>query len=94
MGKRTAKGKEAAGGESRRETSPGNFIRGCSIGGQYLVSGIPLHSNNLHSATLKHCTETVLCLKRNVQVLIYCGRVRVCVCMCVCVRVRVFNCSL
>jgi len=65
MGKRNAKRNEAAGGRSRREKSPGNFIRGCSIGGQYLVSGIPLHSNNLHGATLKYYTETVLYLKLN-----------------------------
>ena len=83
MGKRTAKRKEAAGSSSRRETSPGNFIRGCSIGGQYLVSGIPLPSNNLRGSTLKYNTETVLYLKLNFQIFIYCGRVRVCVCVCV-----------
>jgi hypothetical protein len=54
MGKRTAKRKGAAGGRSRREKSLGNFISGCSIGGQYLVSGIPVRSNNLHGATLKY----------------------------------------
>jgi hypothetical protein len=54
MGKRTAKRKEAAGGRSKREMSPGNFIRGCSTGGQYFISGIPLPSNNLHGATLKY----------------------------------------
>ena len=59
MGKRTAKRKVAAGGRSRRETSPGNFIRGCSTGGQYLVSGIPLPSNNLHDATLNLCCTRV-----------------------------------
>ena len=76
MGKRTAKRKEAAGGRSRSEMSPGNFVRGCIIGGQYLISGIPLLSNNLHGAILKYYTETVLYLKRNFQTLIYCGRVR------------------
>jgi hypothetical protein len=73
MEKRTAKRKEAAGGRSRRETSPGNFIRGCSIGGQYLVSGIPLPSNNLHSAALKCYTETMLYLKLNFQIFIVAG---------------------
>ena len=92
MGKRTAKRKEAAGGKSRRKTSPGNFIRGCSIGGQYLVSGIPLPSNNLHGATLKYYTETVLYLKLNFQIFVYCGRVTVCVCVCVCVCLNATLC--
>ena len=81
MDKRTAKRKEAAGGRSRRETSPGNFIRGCSIGGQYLVSGIPIPSIDLHGATLKYYTETVLYLKLSFQIFIYCGRVKLCACL-------------
>ena len=86
MGKRTAKRKEAAGGTSRRETRPGNFICGCSTGGHYLVSGSPLPSNNLHGVTLKYYTEVVLYLNWILKYLfIYCGRVRICVCVCVCV---------
>jgi hypothetical protein len=73
MGKRTAKRKEAAGGRSKREMSPGNFIRGCSTGGQYLISGIPLPSNNMHGASLKYYTETVLYVKLNFQIFIVAG---------------------
>lgn len=51
--------------------------------GDYLVSGIPLPLYNLHGATLKSYTETVLYLKLNFKIFVYCGRVRVCVCVCV-----------